>query len=242
MKRGGLHLRHMHFNPRSPRGGATQGRQKQQAETGYFNPRSPRGGATMPAFHNFLDAVISIHAPHEGERRFIDGHWIHTIFDFNPRSPRGGATSSATVKQSRGIFQSTLPTRGSDELMLRLSLNIREFQSTLPTRGSDLIQLVWDYHSDISIHAPHEGERLLPIGYLDISPTISIHAPHEGERHYFAVDDYYVQFISIHAPHEGERLLAPASFNVFIVFQSTLPTRGSDSGKVHLYTAFPRIC
>ena len=83
-------------------------------------------------------------------------------------------------------------------------------------------------HNVISIHAPHEGERLLPIGYLDISPTISIHAPHEGERHYFAVDDYYVQFISIHAPHEGERLLAPASFNVFIVFQSTLPTRGSD--------------
>ena len=159
MKRGGLHLRHMHFNPRSPRGGATLQRLWSGRLKINFNPRSPRGGATMPAFHNFLDAVISIHAPHEGERRFIDGHWIHTIFDFNPRSPRGGATSSATVKQSRGIFQSTLPTRGSDELMLRLSLNIREFQSTLPTRGSDLIQLVWDYHSDISIHAPHEGER-----------------------------------------------------------------------------------
>ena len=148
-----------HFNPRSPRGGATLQRLWSGRLKINFNPRSPRGGATMPAFHNFLDAVISIHAPHEGERRFIDGHWIHTIFDFNPRSPRGGATSSATVKQSRGIFQSTLPTRGSDELMLRLSLNIREFQSTLPTRGSDLIQLVWDYHSDISIHAPHEGER-----------------------------------------------------------------------------------
>lgn len=26
------------------------------------------------------------------------------------------------------------------------------------------------------------------------------------------------------------------------LFQSTLPTRGSDSGKVHLYAAFPRIC
>ena len=25
-------------------------------------------------------------------------------------------------------------------------------------------------------------------------------------------------------------------------FQSTLPTRGSDGGKVHLYAAFPRIC
>ena len=108
-------------------------------------------------------------------------------------------------------------------------ITIAIFQSTLPTRGSDdIIAYMRKKHNVISIHAPHEGERLLPIGYLDISPTISIHAPHEGERHYFAVDDYYVQFISIHAPHEGERLLAPASFNVFIVFQSTLPTRGSD--------------
>ena len=70
MKRGGLHLRHMHFNPRSPRGGATQGRQKQQAETGYFNPRSPRGGATRPIDGDPGRRQISIHAPHEGERRF----------------------------------------------------------------------------------------------------------------------------------------------------------------------------
>ena len=114
-------------------------------------------------------------------------------------------------------------------------ITIAIFQSTLPTRGSDdIIAYMRKKHNVISIHAPHEGERLLPIGYLDISPTISIHAPHEGERHYFAVDDYYVQFISIHAPHEGERLLAPASFNVFIVFQSTLPTRGSDTAKLNI--------
>ena len=60
------------------------------------------------------------------------------------------------------IFQSTLPTRGSDGIVCTIKFNIMQFQSTLPTRGSD---------------------------------------------HYFAVDDYYVQFISIHAPHEGERLL-----------------------------------
>lgn len=29
---------------------------------------------------------------------------------------------------------------------------------------------------------------------------------------------------------------------IVAAFQSTLPTRGSDSGKVHLYAAFPRIC
>ena len=48
--------------------------------------------------------------------------------------------------------------------------------------------------------------------------------------------------ISIHAPHEGERLGRREFKPQRLAFQSTLPTRGSDSGKVHLYTAFPRIC
>ena len=46
MKRGGLHLRHMHFNPRSPRGGATEGYGVYCVSDEHFNPRSPRGGAT----------------------------------------------------------------------------------------------------------------------------------------------------------------------------------------------------
>ena len=59
--------------------------------------------------------------------------------------------------------------------------------------------------------------------------NISIHAPHEGERH---LGDAYVwgaQGISIHAPHEGERPCgAFATHNRKEIFQSTLPTRGSD--------------
>ena len=35
--------------------------------------------------------------------------------------------------------------------------------------------------------------------------------------------------ISIHAPHEGERLIATKTIIAIAVFQSTLPTRGSDS-------------
>ena len=103
---------------------------------------------------------ISIHAPHEGERRhtltthstgknsfqstlptrgsdvwgennvIVDGH------DFNPRSPRGGATVAKDGRGLAAIFQSTLPTRGSDFGAVRCS-------------GI----------TGISIHAPHEGER-----------------------------------------------------------------------------------
>ena len=36
---------------------------------GCFNPRSPRGGATMPHLALRGAVPVSIHAPHEGERR-----------------------------------------------------------------------------------------------------------------------------------------------------------------------------
>ena len=57
-----------------------------------FNPRSPRGGATPPRVGHLTAVDISIHAPHEGERRI-----------------------SFVMPVSSVIFQSTLPTRGSDD-------------------------------------------------------------------------------------------------------------------------------
>ena len=80
----------------------------------------------------------------------------------------------------------------------------------------------------ISIHAPHEGERLAAEQPTPEPTPISIHAPHEGERPVATVAEatkkYFnprsprggatgthvtrlrVWIISIHAPHEGERL------------------------------------
>ena len=57
-------------------------------------------------------------------------------------------------------FQSTLPTRGSDAYAHVLALTHQLFQSTLPTRGSDLLSLPLLSPTKVSIHAPHEGERL----------------------------------------------------------------------------------
>ena len=37
-----------------------------------------------------------------------------------------------------------------------------------------------------------------------------------------------VVMVSIHAPHEGERLYLPLNSFGVMLFQSTLPTRGSD--------------
>ncbi len=91
-------------------------------------------------------------------------------------------------------------------MKLLLLLVYHKFQSTLPTRGSDLVFCAkFQLDKLISIHAPHEGERLNPAaGWL--------------RRH----------AISIHAPHEGERQMSELANELNGIFQSTLPTRGSD--------------
>ena len=155
------------------------------------------------------------------------------------------------------------------------------FQSTLPTRGSDFygkpfVLLPW-----VSIHAPHEGERPLEIyshlsaqkgfnprsprggatrfcHYREVSYGVSIHAPHEGERRGRTMTQYADADVSIHAPHEGERrcifcgfgchhdvsIHAPHEgerpcpilpFAALYRFQSTLPTRGSDVPYCSIY-------
>ena len=79
----------------------------------HFNPRSPRGGATKEFYICPREDFISIHAPHEGERLFCPPKYAIAP-NFNPRSPRGGATGGEHLSLLAAPFQSTLPTRGSD--------------------------------------------------------------------------------------------------------------------------------
>ena len=71
--------------------------------------------------------------------------------------------------------------------------------------------------------------------------NISIHAPHEGERHILGLITMSEIRISIHAPHEGERLSAANEKIGMIIFQSTLPTRGSDSSKFFFISSYDTI-
>ena len=195
------------FNPRSPRGGATQGQGRAGRQADHFNPRSPRGGATRRG------------SPYRGP-----------LNDFNPRSPRGGATTQTSKIRRPDMISIHAPHEGE-----RL---IDDFSNPCPFC--------------ISIHAPHEGERpewsSTSATQRDFNPRsprggatkkgtdlfvrlqISIHAPHEGERRVAlcAAHAHRHKIISIHAPHEGERLRTAALKNAYAPFQSTLPTRGSD--------------
>ena len=93
--RGRNNRKYKRFNPRSPRGGATLPPSMHIAASTCFNPRSPRGGATdllvdggkIAKFQstlptrgsdfctedNTMTKKVSIHAPHEGERRRGEG-------------------------------------------------------------------------------------------------------------------------------------------------------------------------
>ena len=110
-----------------------------------------------------------------------------------------------------------------------VSASLGRFQSTLPTRGSDDVpHFALGEAVPISIHAPHEGERPAPpVDINDLAANFNPRSPRGGatwarlqgtiHRRYFnprsprggatkfaqAVATGF--YISIHAPHEGER-------------------------------------
>ena len=200
------------FQSTLPTRGSDENGGVSKAERAYFNPRSPRGGATSVDTSFITNMSISIHAPHEGERHLV----VYTL-------------------ASPDAFQSTLPTRGSDHVCAELFLRRGRFQSTLPTRGSDLTGdfevMIWEiFQSTLPTRGSDLGNT-----YFGTTPEISIHAPHEGERLQNGRARNDSCNISIHAPHEGERPTASTRPQRRSRFQSTLPTRGSDGCHFVLY-------
>ena len=103
------------------------------------------------------------------------------------------------------------------------------FQSTLPTRGSDDLDTKgFKAKLSISIHAPHEGERRLQALALAIIIDISIHAPHEGERRCCPGAARTVDRFQSTLPTRGSDPNATRPASRQSGSQSTLPTRGSD--------------
>ena len=148
----------------------------------YFNPRSPRGGATEYRVKYFGEAEISIHAPHEGER--LDTSTATPLRrDFNPRSPRGGATFICDKVVNRLVISIHAPHEGERHNGVALLYSGGAyFNPRSPRGGATQDAEAAEAKVYISIHAPHEGERRASGLTSIIRIIISIHAPHEGER------------------------------------------------------------
>ena len=137
-----LQLGHAQFQSTLPTRGSDLTADASDIEwTTDFNPRSPRGGATAPKGVKNYEVHISIHAPHEGERRAMQPLSANAR-RISIHAPHEGERPAAVrhTRKALWIFQSTLPTRGSDN------------------QACD----IWQLPHIISIHAPHEGERLFP--------------------------------------------------------------------------------
>ena len=115
----------------------------------------------------------------------------------------------------------------------RYMLLLVRFQSTLPTRGSDHEFLEQSDAEWVSIHAPHEGERRL--SSLRVASYLSCFNPRSprGGATLISGASSSQTMVSIHAPHEGERRIIAGCMASLLPFQSTLPTRGSDSIAPH---------
>ena len=105
-----------HFNPRSPRGGATQAESPLVLATRPINPRSPRERATdNQSTPNSINEIQST-LPTRG-------------------SDTGGVAGSALGDK----FQSTLPTRGSDRLSPRRTCSGCYFNPRSPRGGATIL-------------------------------------------------------------------------------------------------------
>ena len=130
---------------------------------------------------------------------------LGSVIYFNPRSPRGGATFIFLLSYQQHPNFNTRSPRGGATLVALINHEIDGFQSTLPTRGSDKITKgAMKWQLQISIHAPHEGERPKQLHSCSVSADFNPRSPRGGATPRSRRWSRFV-IISIHAPHEGER-------------------------------------
>ena len=105
----------------------------------------------------YADADVSIHAPHEGERRqkFL---WPNVAYK----------------------FQSTLPTRGSDAFVPCADCYMRYVAGYASVAKSDAFVPCADCYGGVSIHAPHEGERRILCSFLVLCTWFQSTLPTRG--------------------------------------------------------------
>ena len=185
---------------------------------------------------------------------------------FNPRSPRGGATSAPASRVRPPVFQSTLPTRGSDHKAAFVLRGQVDFNPRSPRGGATRASgtpfaLATNFNPRsprggatsgrwVSLCCRHRFQSTLPTRGSDWQrcdsagrQRISIHAPHEGERHYCIMELVEREVISIHAPHEGERrrksaFVCSISANLLNIIHCGTVTRAVSRRRIALFRLF----
>ena len=240
-----------------------------------FNPRSPRGGATNCEWRERRLTCVSIHAPREGERH-ARGAALSRGRQVSIHAPREGERPEISRAGNPGTgFQSTLPARGSDICAAVVGHHQRSFNPRSPRGGATHHRALADRLRNVSIHAPREGERrgstrrnachsafqstlpargsdlacypsgLVYFGFQSTLPARGSDSPAHRAAHPSRASfnprsprggatgrppaPGHRGTVSIHAPREGERRGISLCLLTVWAFQSTLPARGSDT-------------
>ena len=127
--------------------------------------------------------------------------------------------------------------------MWLVSTVMSKFQSTLPTRGSDGDRSHRPRRQErVSIHAPHEGERLKLIGIITMAYPFQSTLPTRGsdEKAWAKIEP---DEVSIHAPHEGERrrksaFVCSISANLLNIIHCGTVTRAVSRRRIALFRLF----
>ena len=155
-----------------------------------------------------LQYTVSIHAPHEGERRTAT-HLPALGLVVSIHAPHEGERPSAHHSQKHDK-----------------SVSIHApHEGERPPHGDKIFAILL-----VSIHAPHEGERPCRAGLGGACMGVSIHAPHEGERHCpYCAGHKGGKGFNPRSPRGGATQPPSLTTPTILRFQSTLPTRGSDT-------------
>ena len=212
----------MDFNPRSPCGERHRYLKNEYEQLAFQSTLPLRG--TTPISKKRIRAVgISIHAPLAGNDQSVTGLTltpgisIHAPLAgndrcarpartwttyFNPRSPCGERPATRVSPNPSLSFQSTLPLRGTTALLSRRIL-LHNISIHAPLAGNDKVRKYTYAMDAISIHAPLAGNDLAYRGDTRRSANFNPRSPC------------------------GERLLASQWRAHSLLFQSTLPLRGT---------------
>ena len=171
---------------------------------------------------------ISIHAPHEGERLQRRGQPQHGQHISIHAPHEGERRCLQCTHLTMTAFQSTLPTRGSDIRAVPYREGDMHFNPRSPRGGATPNRFIAYVSSPISIHAPHEGERLKTAIALKAQGVFQSTLPTRGSDYKWLIYRYDCGNFNPRSPRGGATVTRDKSLTIRSLFQSTLPTRGSD--------------
>ena len=244
------------FQSTCPARGTTAGLRRNEQAGGNFNPRAPRGARPVFYVARAGRVVISIHVPREGhDKRSIRA--FRPPADFNPRAPRGARPTVSATEPDNPQFQSTCPARGTtgdgkhndtadgisihvpreghDTLMLLPGCVNFTFQSTCPARGTTVNGHHIIKRQAISIHVPREGHDLNTRISARRTRNFNPRAPRGARLYSFHC---YLQLFHVFqstCPARGTTSVYHRRITVAIKFQSTCPARGTTLKMVILF-------